>query len=365
MAFARPSAAAELRDALVQKYARHATLLDSGTSALSIALEVSRRTDSGPVALPAFGCFDLGTSLQTSGRRAILYDVSPITLGPDWDSLRAALRAGADTVVVAHLFGVPVDLALARSLADEYGATLIEDAAQGVGGLWQGRPLGAHGDFSILSFGRGKGLTGGSGGALLSHSDPRLPVLKPAGVVASLRGGIALVLQEVLSNPHLYGLPASLPFLGLGRTQYQKPKTPLLPMRWSPRVLLSALNSISAHAKCRQDISRYLSGTVSAAGLPELVLSTAGRPGWLRYPLVLPREAEFFRLPKHLGITRSYPMALDELGPLKEFVAVLGSVTGARTLAARLVTLPTHSHVSENDLLQMKQWIDTIRPQVL
>ncbi len=48
-------------------------------------------------------------------------------------------------VVVAHLYGHPVDLRQAQALADAAGSILIEDAAQGVGARYDGRPLGSFG----------------------------------------------------------------------------------------------------------------------------------------------------------------------------------------------------------------------------
>lgn len=359
-AFASPSAAPELRDALQRHYGLHPLLLDSGTSALTLALLASRTPQDRPVALPAFGCFDLATALIGAGRPAVLYDVSPETLGPDWGSLRHALMAGADTVVVAHLFGVPVDLAAARALTNEFGATLIEDAAQGVGGRWADRPLGAHGDLSVLSFGRGKGLTGGGGGALLSREIDANPVLERVGALSSLKSGIALLLQELLSPPALYGLPASLPFLELGATHHREPTPPRAPTRWSARVLVSALEDVSRHTEGRRSRARYLSGAAAAAAVPTVNLATSGEPGWLRYPLVLPTDADVIAIPRALGVTRSYPIALDVLPALRGHITVPHPVTGARTLAARLVTLPTHAFVNDNDLKRLETWLHAL-----
>ena len=67
-------------------------------------------------------------------------------------------------VVVAYLYGIPFDTAPVRAAAGAVGAWLIEDAAQGAGASFRGRALGAFGDLSMLSFGRGKGVTAGRGG---------------------------------------------------------------------------------------------------------------------------------------------------------------------------------------------------------
>src|SRR6185436_12116325 len=78
---------------------------------------------------------------------------------------------GVSAVVVAPLFGYPVDFPAVQSIADAAGVLVIEDAAQGAGATLNGVRVGALGTVSILSFARGKGTTGGSGGALLVRGD--------------------------------------------------------------------------------------------------------------------------------------------------------------------------------------------------
>src|SRR5439155_325596 len=95
--------------------------------------------------------------------------VHPPLPSPELDSLTAALTAGARLVVVTSLYGVPVQWRAVLECAAAVGAAVIEDAAQGFGASWLGRPLGSLGAVSVLSFGRGKGWTGGRGGALLAR----------------------------------------------------------------------------------------------------------------------------------------------------------------------------------------------------
>src|SRR5690606_21063576 len=102
-----------------------------------------------------------------AGVRVRLYDVDPATLSPDLDSLAAAIARGVDSIVVAHLYGFPVNMRGVLKLAMAAGIPVIEDAAQGAGGTLDDRLLGSFGALSVLSFGRGKGTTGGNGGALL------------------------------------------------------------------------------------------------------------------------------------------------------------------------------------------------------
>src|SRR6266550_976971 len=167
-----------LRALLQREYdSRSVVLCGSGTQALTIAIrEARRRVDpASPVALPAYSCFDVASAAVGADVRVSFYDLDPDTLGPDLSSLERVFRSGAGTAVIAPLYGLPIDWVPLAALAREYGAILIEDAAQGHGARWDGRPLGTLGDISTLSFGRGKGWTGGNGGALLTRNDFAAP----------------------------------------------------------------------------------------------------------------------------------------------------------------------------------------------
>ncbi|NIN10957.1 MAG: hypothetical protein GTN62_04420, partial [Gemmatimonadales bacterium] len=159
-----------LSDYLRERYAAEAVVLyGSGTEALVDALRIAgsiagRRAT---VAIPAFNCFNVAAAAVAAEVPISFYDLDPSTLNPDWESLVDRMADGARVVVTAPLYGIPVDHdTLAESVA-AYGAAVIEDAAQGFGAAWRGRPLGALGNISVVSFGRGKGWTGGRGGALL------------------------------------------------------------------------------------------------------------------------------------------------------------------------------------------------------
>ncbi|MFQ5530749.1 MAG: DegT/DnrJ/EryC1/StrS family aminotransferase, partial [Gemmatimonadota bacterium] len=187
-------------------------LVDSGTSGLRLAIEGARSMHGGrTVALPAYCCYDVATAAIGAGAGIRLYDIDPITLGPDWPSLEGVLSPDVSSVVAVHLYGVPVDVPRMAALAARVGAVLIEDAAQGVGGSIDERPLGVHGSLGVLSFGRGKGLTGGGGGAVLATDDIGRAALmavgdRPAVGLPGWRGLLRLAGQWLLGRPSVYGI---------------------------------------------------------------------------------------------------------------------------------------------------------------
>lgn len=329
-------------------------LCGSGTQALQRALEASAGPG-GTAALPAFACYDLAAAAVGAGVRVALYDVDPETLGPDPDSLRRALSAGARAVVLAPLFGVASGWEDAMETARRAGAATVVDAAQGHGASWGGRSLAGWGDLAVLSFGRGKGWTGGGGGALLWRGAGRRSAEPPgAGLRAEAAVLAAVAAQWALGRPGLYGLPRALPGLSLGETVYHPPRAPVRLARASASVLELTRVRADDEARARRDnAAALLERLVDAPGVSTIRPDVACTPGYLRLPLRLAggmaRLADPARALR-LGIAPSYPRPLCDLHELAPLLVDGGRrCPGAASLARELVTLPTHSRVTPAD----------------
>jgi len=342
---------------------RRVILTDSGTTALALALRPSPAGNSRPVALPAYACYDVATALDIAGVPFLLYDLDPATLGPDFDSLRRVLDAGADRIVVVHLYGLPVDMRGVSELARDFGALVIEDAAQGAGGSFGGIALGGLAPLGVLSFGRGKGTTGGRGGALLVQPDAEpwveaqgSPNLRPA--TTALRDWPALLAQWALGRPSLYWLPASLPFLGLGDTIYHPPHLAAKLSGLAAAVLDKTLPLSDVEADHRRRNAARLKEALRGTRLQAPEPPIGAWPGYLRFPVIVESDsqppAEEAAL---LGIVPGYPRPLAELdgfGTRRQNSKE--GFPGARRLAARLWTLPTHGALSDADLVRLESW---------
>jgi perosamine synthetase len=352
--------------ALRERYTCHDALLtDSGTSALTLALgKIARR--GGTVALPAYGCIDLTTAVLGAGLRVRLYDIDPATLSPDLDSVRAVIRRGVDAIVVTHLYGYPADMIGVARLAAADGVPVIEDAAQGAGGALCGALLGSIGDVSVLSFGRGKGMTGGSGGALLVRT-PRLAAWASRTrfeLRAGSRGGkavLSLAAQSLLSHPYVYRLPASIPGLKLGEMVYHPPRVPRAISAASASVLRWSLGeAVRQLAGRRARAGELLSRLRDARDVAAVRPVTGGASGFLRFALIDRRGTLLPRA--DLGAVRGYPLTLEQHSQLRPLILPGESAgTGARLLRDRLFTLPTHYRVDERDLTRLAEWFNQDR----
>ena len=361
---------ARLAQRLCARYGRaRAVLTDGGTQALALALRAARvlRGCASPVALPAYTCFDVAAAAVAADAAIVLYDLDPDTLGPDWESLERALKHGAGIVVVAPLCGIAVDWDRVRQTLAPYGALAVEDAAQGHGADWRGHPVGGLGTLSVLSFARGKGWTGGRGGALLSTEatigEAIADWIQPrAGVRDELSTPLLALGQAVFGRPFLYSIPAAMPWLRLGETWYRD-APPAAPMTRTAAALLEVTwDGAMVEAEARRTNGRWMLGHLPRSrGVAAVRQPFGGSAGYLRFPVRLARGLAGFPDPRallRLGVAPGYPGTLADLERVRERLVNPGDCwRGAETLVRELVTLPTHSRVTPADRASLAGWL--------
>jgi perosamine synthetase len=336
-----------------------AVLVGSGTQALTLALRAAATTlaGGGPpvIALPAYACYDVATAAVAVNGRIALYDVNPVTLAPDLASLTATLAEGARIVVVAPLYGMPVDWDAIEQCVATFGALAIEDAAQGHGACWRGRPLGSLARLSVLSFSRGKGWTAGRGGALLVRGN--VPVVDgtppECGSMGEVTVALAALAQSALGRPETYGLPAAIPWLHLGETRYREPEEPHAMSRTAAALLERTLPLATREAEARRGNAAGLLGRLGSRSAARPIAPLGGgTPGFLRLPVRLARGLDALAdrsLARRLGVAAGYPTTLAALPQVRQRLVGAGRWPGSEDLVRQLVTLPTHSLVSAAD----------------
>jgi len=360
---ASPLLAAELR---ARYGVAGVALCDSGTSALVLALRAAV-SNGGTVAFPSYSCVDLAAAARFTGVRVRLYDLDPATLSADLESLESTLRRGVDAVLAVHLYGYPTDIPAMRVLTGAYGAALIEDAAQAAGGRVSGRLAGGLGDLSILSFGRGKGTTGGRGGAVMAADPSWLARLEPHLRALNVDSGSGwgdltrAAALWLLGRPTLYGLPAAIPGLRLGEMVYHPAHEPTAISRAAAALVRTALWGDEAEIACRRRNAGALVDATPDAGDVTRIRAVAGAdPGYLRYAVL---AAERAPVPS-LGIGRGYPRALYEQTELRpQLLADEAEPLGGRHLRESLFTLPVHSHLTTRDLAGLRRWLQPTAPR--
>ena len=145
--------------------------------------------------------------------------MDPLSFDFDFAHLEQVADSDVLCVLATHLFGMGVDVPRVVTVCRQRGIFVVEDVAQAFGGDRDGKPLGTIGDVSFLSFGRGKNITCGSGGAILSNDDrigeavarvyAQLPEESLAGM---LKNWMEVAATQLLINPRDTGCPPDFRF---------------------------------------------------------------------------------------------------------------------------------------------------------
>lgn len=156
----------------------------SGTVALYLILEaVKELTNRRVVIVPSFICPLVALAIQRSGFIVRVCDIEKDNFNYDLRQLEAICEQTEmgkkgnpelliAAVIVDHLAGIPLDINKIAEVVKKYNIFIIEDVAQSLGALYQGKKVGTIGDFSFFSMSCGKGVTTYEGGAVATkHSE--------------------------------------------------------------------------------------------------------------------------------------------------------------------------------------------------
>ncbi|MGI9052512.1 MAG: DegT/DnrJ/EryC1/StrS family aminotransferase [Ilumatobacteraceae bacterium] len=167
-----PAVQAFERDFGEQCGARHVIGVNSGTSALHLALLAAGVGPGDEVITTPLTFVATAAAIDYCGARPVFVDVDPVTLNIDPNRMEAAITARTKAILPVHLHGLPADMGPILGIADRHGVTVVEDAAQAHSARWQDRPVGTLGRVGCFSFYPGKNLGAyGEAGAVVTADD--------------------------------------------------------------------------------------------------------------------------------------------------------------------------------------------------
>ena len=323
-------------------------LFGSGRGALLAILSSLPREGRREVLVPAYTCWSVPAAVVRAGLRVRLYDLDPLTfrLAKDLDPAaydRAAAVILADLLSVAP--GLESDADSIRRQNPEL--CVVIDRAQS----WPGEA--SAGGLTLLSFGRGKPMPLGGGGAVLARGVP-CGIQGPNVRKGGLGGALTLAMVSLLGHPECFRGPASIPALGIGTTVFDPAFDEGRPFRrWQDRLGCALMPRMAEFEKRRRE---------HAARLSEVVAATRGWSvgPWTGGPLRLPvyaasrglRDRMITALGRH-GVSASalYPGTLRDIASLRSQVANSESeCPGAQEIADRLLTLPVYPTLGTRDM---------------
>ena len=169
---------------------KHGIMVNSGSSALYLAMEVLGLPPGSEVITPALTFATTVACLVKNNLVPSFVDCEEGTYCINADKIEQALTPNTRAILVPNLLGNMPDWEKIQKIAQKNNLKIIEDSADTLGGTFNGKPSGAYGDISITSF-YGSHIINcaGNGGMLCLNDDEqarRVKLLRSWGRSSSL-----------------------------------------------------------------------------------------------------------------------------------------------------------------------------------
>ena len=316
-----------------------ALLTHSCTAALEMGALLADIQPGDEVIMPSYTFTSTANAFVLRGGVPVFVDIRPDTLNLDETLVEAAITPRTKAIVPVHYAGVSCEMDTLLDIARRHGLMVIEDAAQGYGSTYKGRPLGTLGELGCLSFHETKNVISGEGGALLVN-DAKL-------------AGRAEIIREKGTNRSAFF-----------RGQVDKYTWVDVGSSCLPGELIAAF--LWAQLQQGEDITRRRLGIWNHyhAGLAELEAR-----GWIRRPII-PADCThnahmYYVLLPSLEARQEVIRRMREasVSPVFHYVPLHSAPAGRRF--ARTGSAMTHTDALSERLLRLPLWIGVDRDLVL
>jgi dTDP-4-amino-4,6-dideoxygalactose transaminase len=142
-------------------------LTHSCTAAIELAALILDLKAGDEVIVPSFTFPSTANAAALRGAVPVFVDIRPDTLNIDESLVEEAITGRTRAIFPMHYAGVACEMDVLLEVASRRGLAVVEDAAQGFGASYRGRPLGALGDLGAISFHETKNVVSGEGGCLV------------------------------------------------------------------------------------------------------------------------------------------------------------------------------------------------------
>lgn len=322
---------------------KHAIGCANGTDALLLPLMAADIGPGDAVFCPSFTFAATAEVVALRRAEPVFVDVEPGTYNMDINSLEVAIamvkaegRLQAKAIIPVDLFGLSADYAAIEAIAAREGLQVIEDAAQSIGGMLDGRMCGSFGRVASTSFYPAKPLgCYGDGGAMFTNDDDLADVLR------------------------------SLNFHGKGDGQYDNVRVGINSRldTIQAAILIEKLAILEEEMEVRQKVAeRYAQGLGGVVKVP--AIAKGSRSAWAQYAI---ETAGRDGLKAHLA-ENGVPSVIYYTKPLHRQVAydmypkAPDGLPVTEALPDNILCLPMHPYLSEDD---QDMVIDCIRQFVL
>ncbi len=309
--------------------AKHAITCSSGTDALQLVLMAKGIGSGDAVICPSFTFCATAEVVALLGATPVFADVDAETFNINAKSAESAIeraeKLGLETkaIIPVDLFGLSADHDAMAKIADEHGLFVLDDAAQGFGSKFKGKPVGSFGLATATSFFPAKPLgCYGDGGAVFTDSDELAAIIK------------------------------SIRVHGAGSDRYDNVRIGITGRldTIQAAVLIEKLKIFPDEIEARNRVAkRYNEGLAQVAIVPQI--PEGHTSVWAQYTLRLkPGQRDgFANALKEQGIPTAiyYPKPLHRQTAYKDYPVAGNGLPVSDRIAEEVISLPMHAYLDE------------------
>ena len=154
----------------------HVAALSSGTAAIHLGLKLLGVANGDEVLCQSFTFSASANPILYLGAIPVFIDSEKETWNMSPELLEKAIKKRSrhgkkpKAIVAVHLYGMPYNIKEIHQIAKKYEIPILEDSAEALGSMYNGRKCGTFGDIAVLSFNGNKIITTSGGGAIVSKN---------------------------------------------------------------------------------------------------------------------------------------------------------------------------------------------------
>lgn len=303
---------------------KYCVATSSGTSALHAALLSLGIKPGEKVITTPFSFIATANAILYVQAVPVFSDIEPEDYNISPQFLLDTIKRHPDTkaIIIVHLYGHPAQMTEIMEIAHKYNLAVIEDCAQAHGASIKGKKVGTFGHLGVFSFYPTKNMTCGEGGMLTTQD------------------------QEMAEKARS--------FINHGQTaKYQHD---LLGYNYRMTNIHAAigieqLRKLPGFNKRRQDIALRYSREITNPAFIKPGCLPGFEHVYHQYTLQVNHRNSFIKFLEAQGIGYGihYPKTIPDQ-PLYQQRLILGSFINARKAAERVVSIPVHPGLTEQEV---------------
>jgi perosamine synthetase len=319
---------------------RNPVTVNSGTSALHLALSIANIGFGDEIILPAQTFVATGLVVLMQNAVPVFADIDPLTGNISSASIAEKITPRTKAIMPVHWGGYPCDMDEINDIAKKNNLVVIEDAAHALCATYKDKPIGSISKFTAFSFQAIKHLTTGDGGALccLEEIDARLAFTKRwfgidrANSLPSLLGERIYNIDTIGYKYHMNDLAAAL---GLGN-----------------------LDGFPERQSHRQNIaSTYRQQLKDVPGLQLLRSETDRKSSYWLFTILVENREDFIRKLNEHEIPASVVHLRIDHNSI--FGGIKNELVGQSEFNQKQVSIPIHENLSQIDVEHIISTIKT------